>query len=126
MNNDPEVVRKISELLGTEEPLSDAVLTAISEDALYEHHLLVSRGFPEFQAHLLRNPPRLKPRQGPAAKDGLSFLELATNLSKAMLRWAKAGFSLVSEDAYQRRLAACYCCPHLRCPQEELVSTALQ
>jgi len=40
--------------------------------------------------------------------------ELATNFSKAMLGWAKAGFKVVKRKVYEQRHAICSACEHWR------------
>lgn len=50
------------------------------------------------------------------AMPGFGF-QLA-NLGKAMVRWAKAGFPMVTEEVLRERIAICEACPHIKRWQE--------
>lgn len=102
-------------LLGLNEPVSEAVLKAALTDSTYAHHLLVSRGAPQFIQHLLNNPPQ------PAVSHQTESLTTSALLLKAgasLARWGKTGFSTVSDEIYQERLSRCSSCPHLKAPPE--------
>lgn len=112
-NNMEQQLIEMAAILGLDEPVSEEVLLAAVADSTYAHHLLVCRGEPEFMAHLLANPPRID-----ASKDTEAF-STAALLGKAadsLLRWAKTGFSTVTEAIYQKRLMACNACPNLKTP----------
>ena len=104
---------EMAAILGLDQPVSEQVLKAAVNDEMYAHNLLVCRGEPGFMQHLLENPPV------PAADSAAPAIGTTTLLRRAaesLTRWAKTGFSTVSEDIYQKRLAACDGCPHLTAP----------
>jgi hypothetical protein len=90
--------------------LTESVLTRITEDPFYLHHLEVCRTDPMMLDLLL----------GPEADDGGSAAirtgELLSRASIAMARWAASGFGRVSDDVYEQRMAACQGCEHLSLP----------
>lgn len=49
---------------------------------------------------------------GRKVEDGPDLLTKARNLSSALADWAKAGFAVVDEETYEKRIAACLACPH--------------
>lgn len=102
-------------LLGLDGPVSERVFEAAIADETYAHHLLTCREEPSFLQHLLDNPPATQPAAQPANHDTTTLLRGA---AQSLARWAKTGFSTVSEDVYRQRLAACGVCPNLREPPE--------
>jgi len=102
-------------LLGLDGPVSERVFEAAMADETYAHHLLTCRGEPAFLQHLLDNPPVTQPGAQPASHDMTALLRGA---AQSLARWAKTGFSTVSDDVYRQRLAACGACPNLREPPE--------
>lgn len=52
--------RKFGEFLGLNRPVAPDVLLAAISDPVYAHHLMVSRGTPEFMERLLQYPPTPK------------------------------------------------------------------
>ncbi len=98
--------------LGLSEPVSEAVLKAALADATYAKNLLVCRGAPQFLQHLLANPPAI------VEKQNLSTASLLLNAGESLARWAKTGFSTVSEETYNHRMQQCSGCPNLSLPPE--------
>lgn len=95
---------RLGEILGTSEPVSEQVLAAAMQDQAYARNLLVTRDAPELREHLLANPP--------AVRDDASTVVLTGRVTKALVRWARTGFSTVEEQVYRERRAACAACPH--------------
>jgi hypothetical protein len=100
--------------LGLEEPVSLGVLHAALRDETYAHNLRVSSRTPALLKMLLMNPP--KPRQAPP----FSTAELAGRVAEAIVRWTKTGFSVVDKATLERRRNACYSCPNLSTPPDQL------
>jgi hypothetical protein len=101
--------------LGLEEPVSLGVLHAALRDQTYAHNLRVSSRTPALLKVLLMNPPKL--RQAPP----FSTAEIAGRVAEALVRWTKTGFSVVDEATLERRRKACYSCPNLSTPPDQLV-----
>ncbi|MGN6373512.1 MAG: hypothetical protein ACTHM1_11085 [Solirubrobacteraceae bacterium] len=95
---------RFGEMLGLSGPVSERVLAAATQDKVYARNLLATRGAPELMEHLLENPP--------AVAEDPSALVLAGRAAKALGRFARTGFSLMDEEGYSKRLAACAACPH--------------
>lgn len=103
-------------ILGLNAPVEEAVLRAAVEDTTYAHHLLVCRREPEFLSHLLDHPPQPPAQPSMAPKSVASLARAAT---ESMLRWAKTGFTTVTDAVLQGRLEACRACPYLLIPPKE-------
>lgn len=107
--------KEMGDKLGLNEPVSEAVLKAALADATYANHLLVCRSAPQFLEHLLANPPDVDAR---AKVEGLSTATLIANAGESLARWAKTGFSTVSEETYRSRIELCGACPNLTAAPE--------
>src|SRR3954471_10697951 len=105
-----EMRQRFGDLLGADANPSEAAFRAAVDDPVYARHLLGSRGASEVVKALLEAPP-------PAAPEH-SGVALVARASKAMARWAAAGFATVDAAALERRLAACSACVHLRVGSE--------
>lgn len=95
-------------ILGLSQPVAESVLRAAIDDPAYARNLLVCRRDPELLGHLLANPP--------APRAEFTIAELLARSATALLAWAKAGFTVVDDATYQRRLSACASCPDLTRP----------
>lgn len=104
---------ELAAILGLDEPVSEEVLHAAVADSTYVHNLLVCRREPEFLAHLLANPPKVEASGG--AED-FSTATLLVKAGESLARWAKTGFSTVSDEVYRSRLQRCSECPNLQAP----------
>ncbi len=111
-------------ILGLDEPVSETVLLGALNDSAYAHNLLVSRKTPDFLDVLLENPP-YQP-QAEIISDEKSTIELVAELSQAIWRWSKTGFSTVDEEVYDRRYAACQACPHFVDPPKKALYKLLK
>jgi hypothetical protein len=119
-----EAQRRLSALLGREEPVSVDVLRAAVEDPLYAMHLMASRSSPQLLAILLQRPPRreedpLKQALPETAADQ-SKAALLSRFARSMFEWSKTGFELAPPEQHEARLAACRACPNLRAPTGSL------
>jgi hypothetical protein len=114
-NNMEQQLIEMAAILGLDEPVSEEVLLAAVADSTYAHNLLVCRGEPEFLGYLLANPPRMD-----ASNDTETFstADLLGRAADSLVRWAKTGFSTVTEEIYRKRLMACNACPNLKIPPE--------
>jgi hypothetical protein len=105
-----ERCRRLGEILGLAQPVSEAVLLAALEHETYARNLLTCRRAPGLLNHLLEHPPAA-PRP--------SAMVLAQRAAGALVRWAATGFSTVDDETYARRMAACTACPNLALPPEQ-------
>lgn len=109
---------EMAAILGLDEPVSEEVLLAAVADSTYAHNLLVSREEPIFLNQLLAHPPPTQPIKDPTA---FGTAVLVHRAAQSILRWAKTGFSTVSNRVYNKRLSACSQCPnHIMPPEQQL------
>lgn len=117
-----EMRRELGLYLGTEQPVSLAVLRRAQRDDRFALHLVMSRGSRDLvQLHL--DDPRNaqyaggdddEPRaEGEAETRQFSNLELVGGAAGALFRWGRAGFRGLNETAAAARLEICHGCPHL-------------
>lgn len=100
----------LGKILGLEEPVATQVLRAAVADPTYAHNLLISRGNDKYLNRLLARPPAVD------SELDFSSVELVRRAGASLFRWARTGFSQVSEERYQKRLRACGNCPSLKYP----------
>lgn len=91
-------------------PVSNIVMQAAIANPTYANNLLICRREPNLLQHLLSHPPK--------PKDELSVSELLSKGALALMNWARAGFTVVDDEVYRRRLEACQQCPELKTPAE--------
>lgn len=106
-------LEEMAAILGLDRPVNERVLKAAVADSTYAHNLLVCRGEPAFMEHLLANPPSVD-QDSDAGEIGTGTL--VRRAADSLVRWAKTGFSTVTDDIYRKRLAACSACPNLKAP----------
>lgn len=99
-----DACERLGEILGLGEPVAEEVFAAAMQDQTYARNLLATREEPELLSHLLANPP--------AVREEPSALALTGRAAQALMRWARTGFTVLDEQSYQRRLAACAACPN--------------
>ncbi|WP_318212959.1 MULTISPECIES: hypothetical protein [unclassified Streptomyces] len=90
--------------------LTESVLTRITEDPFYLHHLEMCRTDP-MMLDLLLGPETAEP-----APSAIRTGELLSRASVAMARWAASGFGRVSDEVHEKRMDACRGCEHLSLP----------
>ena len=110
-----EARAQMAAILGLSAPVDEAVLRAAVVDPTYAHNLLVCREEPDYMAQLLANPPKPGPQRGTSP---MGTKALARSAAESLMRWARTGFSTVSDAVFRRRLDACAACPHLKAPPE--------
>ncbi len=109
----PDLCARLGDVLGLDGPAPEAALRRACEDPAFAGDLLTCRGAPGFLQALLDAPAtRAYERERPAPGNR----ELVGRAAAAFVRWGRAGFSTVDEEALARREAACLACPHLREP----------
>ena len=106
---------EMAAILGLAEPVGEEVLRAAVADSTYAHNLLVCRGEPEYLEYLLAHPPQQEEHHG---AESISTVALARSATESLVRWARTGFSTVSEATFQQRLEACNNCPYLKVPPD--------
>lgn len=99
---------ELGRILMLDGPVSNIVMEAAIANPTYANNLLICRREPGLLQHLLSYPP--KPKQE------LSVSELLSKGALALMGWARAGFTVVEDEVYRRRLEACQQCPELKTP----------
>jgi hypothetical protein len=128
MTDIQEACLSFGQLLGLSTPVPEEVLYAAMEDEDYARNLLLSSRNPQLLGHLLRHPVPVtmtvpvtvkEPLTGSPATPGSpqpappGNLQLIGKAAKALIDWGKTGFSIVADEVYERRLAACERCDQL-------------
>jgi len=109
---------QLGELLGLEKPVSEDVFLCALNDKTYAHNLIICKNQPEFLQHLLSNPPT---RNYAIDESGeISSPALMVKAAKALVGWAKTGFSTVDEEMLERRETACLNCEFRTTPNNGL------
>lgn len=117
-----EACMRFGEILGLSKPVPDSVLYAALDDDDYARNLLLSRRSSELMNMLMAQQANYIPKaQQKAKQSGYSNLELIEKLGKSMWKWGLVGFSTVTEDIYDKRLAACRSCDQLEEAPDQLV-----
>lgn len=119
-NNLEEKCQEFAQMLGLDEPVQPAVLVAALEDNTYAHNLITCRNHPAFLDRLLANPPQVSQPVVVATQVEHSNTALVGKAAQALLRWGKAGFSIVDDETLERRESACLACPNLIEPKKRL------
>ncbi|MGW1997245.1 hypothetical protein [Embleya sp. NPDC001921] len=97
---------ELGRILGLDAPVSEDVLRAAVVDETYARNILTCRTDPELLDQVLAEPP-------PAADRPLPAQVLLARGATALARWARTGFTVVSDEVYAARTRACGACPHL-------------
>jgi hypothetical protein len=101
---------ELGRILMLDGPVSNIVMEAAIANPTYANNLLICRREPGLLQHLLSHPPK--------PKDELSVSDLLSKGALALMNWARAGFTVVDDEVYRRRLEACQQCPELKTPAE--------
>ncbi|MCE3226726.1 MAG: hypothetical protein K0S32_1277 [Bacteroidetes bacterium] len=112
--------KELGEVLGLNEPVSEDVFLCALHNKTYSHNLIMCKGQKGFLDHLLANPPLES--IGKHNKSEISNSALLQKGAKALVSWAKTGFSKVSEEMLEKRENACLSCEHMRKPEKFLQS----
>lgn len=116
-NNFPRLREEIATRLGVHvDRVTEFVLLKVVEDPLYAMHLDACRGDAGMLEFLFKEV-----EQSERSLDSVrSIKQLANGLAVSLTRWARSGFSCVSTEEYQRRLAICRDCSHLTYPPRSI------
>lgn len=105
-----EGCKKLGDILGLGSPVDTSVFISAVKNEEYAHNLLVSRKTKAFLDYFLANPP-ITDSSEPASE--YSDKELLSSAYSSIVKWAKTGFSVASEEVISKRLSACTKCKHL-------------
>lgn len=97
--------------------VTDALLTRITDDGFFLHHLQLCKDDPQLLEILLQEARTLPldPSRISAAPERATG-ELIAQAGAALVRWVASGLKRVSEDDYERRMETCRACQHLSLP----------
>ncbi|MFI1577587.1 hypothetical protein [Embleya sp. NPDC020630] len=96
---------ELGRILGLDAPVSEQVFRAAVTDDGYARNILTCRRDSELLDLVLARPP--------APAEPLSPATLVARGATALARWARTGFTVVSDDVFDARMRACAACPHL-------------
>jgi hypothetical protein len=126
-----EAQAAFGEFLGLDAPVPAPVLRHAFADQYYRHNLILNRGRPHILRRLLRHPRNAEferePEEtgetagGAGAAAAHSTAELAAKAGRALYAWAKTGFALLDQEAFEARFAACERCDLLSPPPPKWV-----
>lgn len=120
------------DFLGLDAPVPAGALNRAFADQYYRHTLLLARNRPEMLRSLLDQPANAafedagplreaEPASStPVAPIAFSNGQLAARAGKALFEWAKTGFAVLDQDAFEARFSACERCDRLSEPPETL------
>jgi hypothetical protein len=124
------------DLLGLDAPVSAGALRHAFADQYYRHNLILNRNRPEVLRHLLRHPRNAEfeqveedpfedaPTDAQLASTAVASQgagQLAAKAGKALFEWAKTGFAVLDQEAFEARFSACERCDMLAEPPDKLV-----
>jgi hypothetical protein len=112
--------------LGLGAPVPAGVLRHAFADQYFRHNLILNRNRPEELRRLLEHPrnAEFESGAGTAQAEGMPVrgtAELAAKAGKALYAWAKTGFALLDQEAFDARFAACEACDQLSAPPDNWV-----
>jgi hypothetical protein len=124
-----EAQAAFGDYLGLDAPVPAGVIRHAFADQYFRHNLILNRGRPEALQQLLRHPrnaefDEAEPQEAeaaPAAGPARGAAELATTAGKALYAWAKTGFALLDDAAFEARFSACERCDLLSAPPDNWV-----
>lgn len=105
--------------LGLDAPIPAPVLRHAFADQYFRHNLILNRNRPEILQRLLQHPrnaefadaeDEAESGAAPAAPRARSTTELAAKAGKALYAWAKTGFAILDQEAFEARFSACERC----------------
>ena len=110
--------KQLAELLNRPDGVSENAFLCAIHNKTYAHNLLMCKESGDLLDHLLAHPPLESIRD--IRHNELTNLELARKATKAMVSWAKTGFSSADFEMLERRENACLSCEYLGKPQKVL------
>jgi hypothetical protein len=119
LDNWEDVRHHVGELINFDGELPDAVINRVLTDEKFALYLVMTKDSPKLQYQLLYNTTlQTKEEKAPSNTD------LLIKASGSLFKWAKAGFTQISEVAYEKRINACHSCPNLKEPAKKAVYLA--
>jgi hypothetical protein len=109
---------RLAKAIGWPDPVPVAAFRRAVDDPAFAAALITSRNTPGFLAPLLNDPGNAA--FAPKVEDEVSNARLAAQAVTALVRWGKAGFTVVDDATLARREAACIACPNLGEPTAAL------
>lgn len=110
--------KQLGEFLNRPDAVSENVFLCAVHNKTYAHNLLMCKENKDFLDHLLSNPPMESIMH--ISDSELTNIELATKAAKAMVSWARTGFSTADFEMLKRRENACLGCEYLGRPNKLL------
>lgn len=127
----PEAQAAFGEFLGLDGPVPAPVIRHAFADQYFRHNLILNRGRPDVLQRLFRHPRNAEfadaeADEAPAAAAQVaapapSTSELAGKAGKALYTWAKSGFAVLDQSAFEARFAACERCDKLQAAPDNWV-----
>lgn len=115
-----EMREALGKLLGTDGPVSSAVLARTLEDDHFASHLLISRFDKDLQALFLNDKNNKKYELIEEAPKRTN-IALTGKAAKALMEWGKSGLQIASKELYEKRLRICEKCEFIKDPPDQLV-----
>jgi hypothetical protein len=110
-----EAQAAFGEFLGLDGPVPAKVIRHAFADQYFRHNLILCRNRPELLRKLMQHPRNAEFEEeaapapaSPAALRGAA--ELTAKAGKALYSWARTGFALLDQEAFEARFAACEAC----------------
>lgn len=131
-----EVQATFGDFLGLNAPVPAAVLRRAFADQYFRHNLILNRHRPDVLRRLFQHPgtaafeeaedpwPEMAASDADAAASALpsrSTAQLAAKAGRALFDWAKTGFSVLDQEAFEARFGACERCDMLVDPPGKLI-----
>jgi hypothetical protein len=116
----PEMCARLGTILGLDEPIPENVLHRAIDDPGFANDLITCRNAPEFLRVLINDARNADYIPKVSETKTINNKELIQNASKALLRWGKAGFSVVDDATLEKREDSCLACPNLLAPEKML------
>jgi len=104
-----------SKLLGLDYLVPQEIFELALNDEAYARNLILASEETDkkYLVFWLQNPPKITPST-------INSLDLMSQASKALIKWAQTGFTRVDKGTLEKRENACLACPHLTEPQHIL------
>lgn len=116
----PEMCSRLGTVLGLEDSVPEVVLHRAIADQDFAANLITCRNSPEFLKLLINDSRNMNYMPKNSDSPTINNAELIQNASKALLRWGKAGFSIVDDATLEKREDSCIACPNLSAPEKLL------
>lgn len=120
LNNWNEIQIKFGEIINVKGTVPVSVINRAFADDRFAFYLVLTKDSPDLQKQLFEDS---KNREFEEKKfeEIFSNKKILAKASGALFKWAKAGFTQVDDATFERRMAACKSCPHLKQPPAKTV-----